>query len=141
MSITNIKTYFRTHLDANGFSEWTDAFNVNNIPSNILDKAYHIQFDSINGEKMHGENQTTKSIVLVRMFFKGFRNPNEGIDTALSESNDVILDIMKPTNRFGTDVKNTKFLTMSLEPVSDSNDNSIVVTSRFEVTTVFDFQA
>ena len=78
MALTNIKSYFRTRLDSLSFTEWDDAFNVSNIPANLLDKAYHIQFDNVVGDKLNGENQTAKSTIIIRLFFKGFRNPNEG---------------------------------------------------------------
>ena len=46
MSLSNIKSLFRTRLEGQSFEEWEDAFNLENIPNSSLDKAFHIQIGS-----------------------------------------------------------------------------------------------
>lgn len=139
MSLTNIKTLFRTRLEGQSFEEWQDAFNFENIPNSIVDKAFHIQIGGVTGDFLNGENQSLVTDVIIRMFFKGFRSPAEGIDTAIEDGENVILDICDPTVRLGTNIKNVKFLDMSLEPFEDTNDNLILVTQNYQVTTVLQF--
>ena len=139
MSLTNIKSLFRTRLEGQSFEEWEDAFNVENIPSNILDKAFHIQIGVITGDILNGENQTLTTELVLSMMFKGFRSPSEGVDTALQDGENVIIDICDPMVRLGTNVKNVKFLNMTVDPIADTNDNSIIVRQNYEVTTVLQF--
>lgn len=129
MSLTAVRTYFRTRLNSLGYSEWDDGFNYENIPENIIDKAYHIE--NFEGEKV-SLNQTDLEIdmkVVTRVYFKGFRTIKEALDMADEKIETILVEVLKPTNRLtGTsglrDIQLDGFVKL---PLAESNDNTILI--------------
>lgn len=133
MSLTAVRSYFRTRMDSLGHEEWTDGFNFDNIPETILDRSYHIESGPIAG---NSQNQTTldaNSPVTLRLFLKGYRTPAEAIDSGISYGEAAICDIIKPSNANGVTIKDVNFTSMQILPLNSSNDNSVVVEMSFTV--------
>lgn len=130
MSLNNIRPYFRTRLDGLGYLEHEDGFNRQNIPQTILNKSYHILVESVSGGPINHTDQFTESSVLVSVFFKGYRNVNEAIDDAISNVETIIKDVCKVVNRTST-LLNVVFEGSDFLPLSDTNDNSVLVEMRF----------
>ena len=134
--ITLVKPYFRERilsLDSK-FQEWTDAFNIENIPSTILDKSYHLAFGTVDGGLLSGKTQQIECNVLVRLFFKGYRNVSENVDRGIDLSEQLIRAVQDPAERLGESIKGVKFLGMEVNEGFASNDNLIVVTQNYSVT-------
>lgn len=130
--ITAIRPYFRARLNALGFREWKDGFNFENIPSTILDKSFHIEVPS--GARLNAFDMTSNDItqdVVVRVFFKGFRNPADAIDTAMLRYEQILESVLASENRIGVDIKNVYFSSMQILPLSDSNDNAVILEISF----------
>lgn len=139
MALSDVKTYFRAQIaSANPLlREWKDGFNINNIPSTIYDKAYHLSYGQISGDELGAEHQGISVNFVVRLFFKGFRDVSSGIDVAVDVAESVIKQVQDPADRLGLEVKNVKFLDMSIEESFVSNDNLILVTQNYLVTKYF----
>lgn len=132
-SLSLVRPYFRARMNALGYSEWTDAFNFQNIPSNIINGAYHIESIDVENEALDHGDLVTTTPVTVRLFLKGFRYPAEAIDKALLKLEDIYKEILSPANRLnGTGgLRNVLFTSSQLVPFDISNDNGVIVVMRF----------
>lgn len=126
-------------MKALGFHEWTDAFNIENIPSTKIDRAYHLETISGSGVKQNQQDVELTTEVSVRFFRKGFRTPADAIDQSLTHLDQVIKDILSPQVRLTqVGIKNITLSGFSLSPLDESNDNTILASVEFSVLTVLD---
>jgi len=131
MSLSAVRTYFRDRLDSLDYNEWTDGFNFDNIPETISTDTYHLTTGVISVERSnHLVNRFTYPVT-IRVFFLGYNNPAEAIDTAISASEDILADILSPANRLGTSIKDVFPSTITVEPRAESNDNSVILVMEF----------
>jgi hypothetical protein len=142
MSLTTVKSYFKTRcLAVPGFREHKDAFNWRNIASSGLNKAFHITIGQTTARKIHQPNCIeSETDVAVRLFFKGYRDPAAGIDTAIQESELLIKSCAAVAQSHGTSIKNVTFNSMQVEPFDESNDNSIISTLNFTALVLTDVE-
>lgn len=131
MSLTNIKPYFRTRLDSLGYTEWDDAFNVDNIPETILENSYHVLLPSISGGPINHTDQSTESDVTVLVFKKGYRNSNDAIDEAILSVENIVKDVCKTVNRTST-LLNVVFNEATIDKINDANDNAVILEFKFK---------
>lgn len=138
MSITACKAYFRTQANAIGLKEWKDGFANDNIPSNLFNKAYHLEVGPAVGVSLNQNDQLINMQIVVKIFVKGFRDPASGIDTAISLTEDLIIEALDPATRLTqtTGIKQVTFESVSYEPPLGDNDNLIVASVQFRVLTV-----
>ena len=130
--LTAMKPYFRARLNALGLREWTDGFNFENIPANILDKSYHLEFPS--GARVDAYDMTSNDIthdIVARVFFKGFRNPSQAIDAALLKYEQILESVLASENRVGVAIKNIYLDSCQIRALSDSNDNAVILEITF----------
>lgn len=133
MSLVSVRPYFRNTLDDLGFSEWTDGFDFENIPENIIDRSYHITTGSINGQSQNQQALDIVYPVTVRVFFHGYRNPAEAIDESIASGEQIICSAVKPSNANGTAIKDVQFISMEPTPKSAAgNDNIVLLELNFE---------
>lgn len=130
MSLSNVKTYFRSRLDGLAYSEWKDGFAFDNIPETILDRAYHVFIESISGGPINHTHQDTESEVVVRLFYRGYRDVSTAIDESISGVEAIIADVCKVANRTSV-LLNVVFSGAEFSPLNDENDNSVFVEMRF----------
>lgn len=140
MSMTGIKPYFKERLENLNYREWEDGFNFENIPSNLLDRSFHIYVNFGNGVRLNMQAQEIDITVELRVFFKGYRNISEGIDRAIEGIEDIIVEVVKSENRLENNntFKNVLLNGFFINPLNNTNDNSILVDSTFTVTTILD---
>lgn len=138
MSMTACKAYFRTQANNIGLREWKDGFSFSNIPSNIFDKAYHLEPGPGVGVKLNQNDQEINFQMIVRIFVKGFRDPASGIDTAISLAENLITEALDPATRLTqtTGIKQVTFENVSFEPPLGDNDNLVIATVQFRVLTI-----
>lgn len=138
MSISNVRGFYKTRLEGLGFEQWDDGFNFENIPSTILDGAFHIEVNPSSGGPTNQTIQNVTMPVTVRVFRKGFRNVSEGIDSAILDVENIICDIIAPAVRLSSDIKNVVLDGFSVNPLDDSNDNAIMIELNFTNLIIFD---
>lgn len=131
MSITSVRPFYKNRLEILGFSQWDDGFNFQNIPSTILDKAFHIEVNPAVGGVINPHVQNLQMPVTIRVFRKGFRDINAGIDSALEDVENIICDILLPSVRLSSAIKNVVFDGFSVNPLDGSNDNAIMIEMNF----------
>lgn len=127
-----IRKYFVDRCKAIGLTEWTDAFNYENIPSNLINYSFFIESPVFEGVKaISNYDQEINCRVEVKFFIKGYRTPKEAMDKAIEKSEALLKEVLKPTNRLGQCLKNVVFNSVNVEPFAGSNDNLIMVTASF----------
>lgn len=135
MCLAQVRTYFRNRMEALGYEEWRDGFNKDNIPSTLLDRVFHLESGDIAPTASNHQVHAFSSPITIRVYLKGFLDPASAIDTAL-ESADLILDeILLPSNRLGTETKDVVPSSISVNPLTDNNDNSVLLELGFEAKT------
>jgi hypothetical protein len=135
MSLKASRGYLRERGEALGLREWKDVFNFENIPANIVDRAFHIESNQAVGVKLNQADQELNFSHTVRIFVKGFRNPASGIDLAISLADDFIKECVSAPNRLTqtSGIKNVIFENASFDADSASNDNLIVASLTFRI--------
>ena len=131
-SISAIRPYFRGKLVALKFKEWKDGFNFENIPSTFIDRAFHIEMPG--GSRVDIFDMSSSDIyqdVVTRVFLKGYRNPAEAIDEAVKNLELILESVLDSSTRLGTDIKNIYYINHNILPLSDSNDNAVILEITF----------
>lgn len=126
MSLSNVRSYLKTRMDLLGYSEWRDGFKTDNIPESIMDMSYHILVESIDGGSINHTHQDTFSNVSMKVFYRGYLDVTEAIDTAILGVETIVKDICKVSNRTSTTL-NVVFNGAEFSPINDLNDNSVLV--------------
>lgn len=134
MSLSSVRPFFRTRLDGLGFIEWDDGFQFDNVPETILNKAYHLQIGTIGGGPANQTTHVFEYPITLRVHFKGFRDVNSAIDDVVSESETILEDILAPSVRLGTAIKDVVCDSVNILPLDASNDNNIVLQMEFTST-------
>lgn len=133
MSIKLIRPYIRTRMNALGFKEHLDAFNVEDIPSTVLNKSYHIGQGPVETRQIQMDYSEVEMGITLKFFIKGFKDTSSGIDTAIAFTEDILESIIKPSNRLSGNVKDVIFNSAIYEPLAVSNDNAIIATLDLNV--------
>ena len=132
MSFTEVRTYFRANLEALGFKEWTDAFNVDNIPSTLLDKSFHLSAPSGARRGSYDQaKQDAETTVVIRIARKGYKTPAKAIDQCLADVDAIIARVLEITRRTSTGIKNIYYGGHSINALDATNDNVAVLEISF----------
>lgn len=132
MGLAAVLPYFDSILEGLEFTKWEEPFAADNIPSSIIDRAYHLTAGPIDGIQNNQANQDAEMGVQVRIFLKGFAYPSDARDEGIFNGERVVIQAVKPENRTLTaGLLNVVFNSMALEPLADSNDNMIVIVLDF----------
>jgi hypothetical protein len=131
MSMTAVRSYFKSRCLAVGMKEHDDGFNEDNVASTVLDNSFHILLGNFSGRKLNQSDQEMDCSVTVSFWVKGFRKPNEGIDKAVLKSEALLKETLKNSNRLGQSIKNISLGGVSFSALSDDNDNAVKCTMSF----------
>lgn len=132
MTLNEVRGFLREHLNELGYREWKDAFAVDNIPSTIDDKSYHILSPAASGVQLNMRDQVIDFDQNVSIIRKGFRNPAEAVDRVVADVQTILCDLLAPENRVAGHL-NVKFGGFTIEPLNDENDNSVRATINLSV--------
>jgi len=134
MSMQDVRSYFRARLNSLSLEEWTDAFNVENIPSVLLDTYYHIDNKSFSNVTYSHDVQEAENTVLIRSFVKGYRTLSSSYDAAVKRGEDILKVCVKATNsKTQSGIKDVRFQAVEIDPIDQTNDNVFLITSSFVV--------
>lgn len=134
MSLQAVRPYITDRMGGLGYTEHTDPFSDQNIPSSLLDGGFHQRFLEISGANKNNESQGLDVPVEVRCFFKGFRTPEDALTQSVINAEYIIADITSYENYSNLDPAiNAVFLdSLSFDPYDEeSNDNIVQVTFVF----------
>lgn len=139
MAWSDVKPYFKTILEAKLHVEHPDGFNIENLPSTLMDKAYHVLIGPISGDRQNQSDQESTVTVTIKTFYKGFRYPQEAQDIAILETEEIMKSCVNLTTRTTTSgILNVVFDNSEIDPVGETNDNAVVVTSTYSCRVIID---
>lgn len=140
MTLAGVKDFFRVRLDALSYREWPDGFATNNIPSTLLDKAYHLGVGQINVTLPNQKAHEFTYPLSLKVFLKGYRDPSAAIDAALTEAHVIMADLLAPAQRLQSEgLKSLRLTSISPSPLQTGNDNAVVLELNFTAFLIFDF--
>tara|TARA_R110000824_G_scaffold362789_1_gene550775 strand:- start:446 stop:868 length:423 start_codon:yes stop_codon:yes gene_type:complete len=127
MSLKPVRTYIKDRLTAtdSSFKEHTDGFNTDNIGRNTLDKSYHILVDSVDNQESGGNYVQDSISIKVQLYYKGYRNIQSAIDSAIDQAHDFKLRAINPANWTST-VKSVVCDNIRTTTL-DANDNVVIM--------------
>jgi hypothetical protein len=130
MSIQAVRPYITEQLSALNLSEHTDPFNDENIPSNIIDGAFHQMLLPFSGVDKNNVSQGIEAPVQVKVFFKGYRTPEDALTQSIIKAEEIMVQVLKTENYFNYNPPITAVFLDSLEFApydEESNDNTMMV--------------
>lgn len=138
MSMTAVRGYFRSMANSLSLKEWKDGFNIENIPSTVMNKSYHISQGIATGVKLNQNDQEISFPITIEIFNKGYKDVSSAIDSSIDLAEDLITTCVAPANRLTqtTGIKNIFFEDASFEPLDVSNDNSVIAKVTFRVVSI-----
>lgn len=138
MSLTAVRSYFRSRMDGLGFTEWTDGFEFEEIPETVIDRTYHLTSEAIS---LNSATQTVNDLnypVTVRLYLKGFRNPATAIDDSIFEGERIVCDVTKVENANAEGVKDVQVVSLEPIPKDETNDNIVLLVMVFNARVILD---
>lgn len=134
MILGTVRKYFADLAAGLKFASHYDGFAIDNIPATKLERTYHVEAFSFVGA---AQNQTVLDItapVVVRLFFKGYKDVNQTILQATLAGEEYLEKVLASENRLTQQhIKNVILDQMVVEPYAASNDNSVVCRIEFSV--------
>lgn len=138
MSFIDLRPYFQARMKTvdEDLREWEDGFNIENIPSTILNKSWHFKtglFSNI-GAQGHTAFKFTCPVT-INVILKGYGQPKEAIDTALFLSDAIVKECTDVVHRLNqANIKNVLPDTVNIRELSQTNDNIVVLEMQFNCT-------
>lgn len=136
MSFTDLKPYFNARLltvDAK-LHEHSDAFNEDNIPRNLLHKAWHLLYGTTGRQSQSQPQLLVNQPVTLNVWLKGYKKTGEGLDSARALGEAIVIECLKHSNRETQPyIKNVLFDSMDATALAASNDNTIKLSIGFIV--------
>ena len=127
MSARSAKDFIKDTMADLGYRFWPDGFNIENIPSTVFNKAFHIEVTGTNSNEYGNLCQIRNTNFILRVFVKGFRDVGGMIDTSLDYADDILANITSIPERLSVDgVLNIHSESIDLRPL-ESNDNAIII--------------
>lgn len=135
MSMSNCKVYFRQILNGLGYTEHQTGFDFLNLPNNMVNKSYHLNYGPVAGGPVNQADQQTDVSMVVRLFYDGYNDVDGVIDSSIDATETVIKQCCSIENRLNNSlcIKNVTFEGFLIEPRALSNDNQMVIEMDFTV--------
>jgi hypothetical protein len=133
MSFVDTKNLVVERMTLLGFKEWRDGFNSENIPSTLLDGSFHFEYGPISsGPANQRAHQFTMSFT-IRVFFKGYRDPYQGIDESLVDADEILAELLSPQIRLSQPcIKDIRPVSIQPIPLQNTNDNALILEMNFQ---------
>jgi hypothetical protein len=143
MSMTACRAYFRARANGLSLTEWTDGFSYDNIPSTVMHKSYHLECGTASNVSRNQSAQEIAFPVTARIFFKGYKQPAEAIDSVILLSENLIKSCCKVANSLTqtSGIKNVTFESFRPLPYGPSNDNLVIGEVNFRVVVVLNLES
>ncbi|MGL4557484.1 MAG: hypothetical protein ACRCV5_08270 [Afipia sp.] len=127
-----VRSYFSGIAAGLGYEKHYDGFATDNIPSTRFNKTYHVSAFNFTGSGLSNGSMNLIAPVTVRLFFKAYKEVDNGIATATVAGEAFIEEALASENRLGsTALKNVVLDSIVVEPYSTGNDNWVVCRLEF----------
>ena len=133
MSFSSIRTYMRTVMSTvdSDHKEWTDGFNIENIPETIINKSWHLKFNPTSPQTINQNCFKIDYPITLNVFLLAGLEVSAGIDSANVLGQSIYQECLKHSSRLGiTGTSIAKVIniipgSMSINEYSSDNDNTI----------------
>lgn len=131
MSLSLVRPFFRSRMNALNFREHDDAFDLENNPQSILDRSYLIESGPVAIESTGPTTFNLDYDVTLRVFLKGGRDNKLVVDEAFGVADTILADISDSQVRLDGDLENALPTGVTVEPLSGTNDNDVILSISF----------
>jgi hypothetical protein len=133
MSLSGVRPYFVNAALSLGYRKHPDGFAFDNIAGTVFDKSFHVEAFNFPATPRNMSDLEFEIPVTVRLFFKGYRNVDEGIERAVNGAEGFIDYALKVERaNVGPDIKSVQLSQIVIEPYATTNDNYVI--ARIELT-------
>lgn len=134
MALAGVLPAIANEIRGAGFVEWKDAFPIDNIPSTIIDRSFHVEMGTVSSTAANQRSHVFRMPITVQVLRRGFRDAHAAREGCMIDSDLILAALLSESFRFSIvdDVKNLSPLSIDLSPISSSNDNDFILTLRFE---------
>ena len=137
--IASVRPFFRDRLENLGYEEHLDAVDFNNVASKVLDDTFQLETNSITGEPANQLDHNFDYGLTLRVFKSGFRDPVSAYDEVDGIIDNIYGDLLSPSVRLGTNIKDIVPISVDKIPLSGSDDNDIILEFNFIVRLIMCF--
>lgn len=139
VSYSKVRKYIDSVIATNhpDMRKWNDVFNIENIPSSLIDNGYHVNYSaqSISRQQRTIETNLTATI---NFFFKGYNSPTEKMDLSMDKVLTISRDLssLESIGNFRvTDDYPIQYCNPTSQVANplDTNDNLIIITLELEL--------
>jgi len=137
MSLASVRPFFRDRLEGLGFREHDQPFQPNQIGETIVNDSFHISTGTIVSAPANQRVHSFEFPITVRIYKKGFVDLLETYDDIHSTADDVLADLLDPSVRLGSTIKDIIPESIDIVEIDESNDNvlflELVFTAKLEL--------
>lgn len=110
------------------YKQWETPFSHDNIPSNIINKSFHITMGAATGKPANQHVHSFSVPITLRLFFDGFKSPVSGMQTALDDMDAVLGAVLSPAVRLsGSGLADIRPVSVQPFPLSTSNEHCVYI--------------
>ncbi len=132
--IAAVLTYASARMKALGYTEHKSTFNLDNIPRTKRDTVFHVEQNTVTPKTVSGSGCYDVNVPFTVRVFSGQSCESLADRDKLLEAGDTIIDDMVLATNAQTQttgLKNVLFGSLTLEPLSGSNENSLILKIEF----------
>lgn len=133
MSLLEVRNLFREELIGLDFVEHKDSFAFNNIPRSGIDRAFHIDLNSVSQDSRSYPAVFLTALVTIRLFRRGYLDAVKALTDSYEFADDVIANCLEISFADQHPIKGVSLRSCTFEPLNGSDDNSILTTISFSV--------
>lgn len=145
MSLSQVRRYFNQSItnQYSNYVEWTDAFNIENIPRTLLNNRYHIGIGPISSTAKQDTHIVDSQSVTLTIWKSGFLNVSDARDEILNIAHAIRLKLINPVNietfraSVNGEIQDVQSVSITPEVIDATNDNVIQVSIQFNVLMYF----
>lgn len=146
MSISQVRTYFQERMlvVSPSRSEWTDAFNIENVPQTNLDIKYHIGFGINNSSTQNDRSVEDNLDITLTIWKRGYNDVASALDAVLDEAHCIRLDVINHSNMYSfntatgnENLQDIVLVSITPQEIDASNDNTVQVQLVFNTRLFF----
>ncbi len=140
MIYSKVRDYVNSIIGTYNLKKWDDAFNIDNIPTTLIDNGYHLSYSVPTITKQQRTIEAGFSVTL-NFFFKGYKTPSQKLDDAMDLVASISRDLASQDNVASFRVTDD-YPIQDCNPISqvptfiESNDNIIIITLELEMTVI-----
>jgi hypothetical protein len=126
MSVNIAFEYIEAKVTEEGFTQWVEPFDKENIASTIIDQSFHVSLTATNRESQGNQSITMRHSFDISLFFKGYRETKQESHELLDRAESVILTLCGYDNDW-LSINSVLFDRLELLPFDDAENSSILV--------------